>query len=154
MNSCVLPTLIYGAQTWATTKKEENKLRVTQNTMGRSILGIKRKDKVKISMIKRKLNNNTNNFRYAAKRLKWDWTGHVARQDSHRWAWKAKNWYNREGRNRGKQKMRWENDIVKFLGNYKPYHRVARRQAGMGETEGGLCPTPGYVGKYITLLYL
>ena len=48
--SCVLPALIYGAQTWATTKKEENKLRAThnQNTTERSILGIKRKDKEKI----------------------------------------------------------------------------------------------------------
>ena len=57
-NSCVLPTLTYGVQTWAMTKKEEEKIRVTQNAMERSMLGVKPKDKIKMEHIKKKLNKN------------------------------------------------------------------------------------------------
>ena len=55
MNSCVLLTLAYGSQTWSTTKDIENKIRITLNSMLRSILNIKRRDKVRIIDMKRKL---------------------------------------------------------------------------------------------------
>ncbi len=50
--SCVIPTLTYGAQTRAPTKTSVRKLKSTQNSMLRSILNIKRQDKIKISEIK------------------------------------------------------------------------------------------------------
>ena len=106
------------------TKKDVKKLKVTQNSMERSILRVKKRDKVKISTIKNKLSWG-NDFVWAAKRMKWDWAGHVARQDENRWTYKVKNWYLREGRKRGKQKMRWEDEIIDFLDGYKMYHRVA-----------------------------
>jgi len=75
-SSCILPTITYGSQTWAPTKKTENKLRVTQNKMERSILGIKLRDKIRIKEIKNKLPHNLD-FVMAARRRKWDWAGHV-----------------------------------------------------------------------------
>ena len=49
--SCVIPVLTYGAQTWALTKSNINRLRRTQNSMLRSIFGIKILDKIKIETI-------------------------------------------------------------------------------------------------------
>lgn len=124
INSCILPTITYGAQTWATTKGDEQKIRVTQNAMERSIMGKKLRDRINMKEIQKKIKNRID-FVHAAKRIKWDWTGHVARQNNERWSYKIKNWYLKEGRVRGRQKTRWDDDIVKFLGGNKKYHRVA-----------------------------
>ena len=76
----------------------------------------------RISTIKKKI---LNNFLYAAKQFKWDWAGHIARQNNERWTYKIKNWFLRRGRRKGKQKTRWDSDIIKFLGENKLYHRIA-----------------------------
>jgi len=125
LNKCVLPALIYGAQTWSMTKKDEQKIRITQNRMERSILNIKLKDRINIQKIKMKL-GQAQDFVAAAKRLKWDWVGHVSRQGQKqdRWTGKIVNWYIKEGRKRGKQRKRWDDEIVDFLSN-RLYHRVA-----------------------------
>ena len=49
--SAVLPVLTYGSQAWATIKSQMKKLQVTQNSMLRSILGIRVKDKVSLDQI-------------------------------------------------------------------------------------------------------
>ena len=54
---CVIPVLLYGAQTWRLTEKTIKKLETTQSAMLRSILNIKRKDKIKNEYIYKK---NTN----------------------------------------------------------------------------------------------
>lgn len=64
--------------------------------MERSVLEIKLKDKGEISMSKNKANGN--NFLNTAKRLKWDWAGHVSRQNEGRWIYKIK----KEGRGASK----------------------------------------------------
>ncbi len=57
-NSCIIPSKTYGAQTWAPTQKDTNKLTTTQNKMERAMLGIKLKDKVKTNVIKNKTKYN------------------------------------------------------------------------------------------------
>lgn len=42
-NMCIIPTLAYGSQTWTLTSKIENKLRVAQNSIERSITNTKKK---------------------------------------------------------------------------------------------------------------
>ena len=44
-NQCVLPSMIYGSETWKPTKTMENKLRSAQRGLERSILGISLKDR-------------------------------------------------------------------------------------------------------------
>ena len=44
----------YGAQTWATTKKQLKKLAIIQDSMLRKILGIRLKDKISFGKIKAK----------------------------------------------------------------------------------------------------
>lgn len=124
LNSCVMPTLTYGSQTWAMNKIDENKIKVVQNSMERSILGIKLKDRISLKAIRKKIINRVD-FLHTVKRLKWDWAGHVARQNKDRWTYSIKNWFLKMGRKKGKQKTKWDDDIIKFLGYNKQYHRVA-----------------------------
>ncbi len=43
--TCVLPAITYGAETWALTKQAHNKLAVTQSKMERGMLNITYKDR-------------------------------------------------------------------------------------------------------------
>ena len=51
-NSCIIPVVTYGAQTWEMTKQDENGIRVTQDAMERSMMNLKLRDKFKIAKIK------------------------------------------------------------------------------------------------------
>lgn len=51
-NCCILPCLSYGCQTWALTENLLNKLKVCQNGIERSVIGVKRIDRVKLHDIK------------------------------------------------------------------------------------------------------
>ena len=42
-NQCVLPTMTYACETWATTKRMDNKLRVTQRAMEHLMAGVTKK---------------------------------------------------------------------------------------------------------------
>jgi len=75
LNKCLLPALIYGAQMWSMTKNDEEKIRTTQDRMERSIMNVRLKDKIRMQKIKTKLGVAV------AKRLKWDWVGHISWQE-------------------------------------------------------------------------
>ena len=126
ITSCVLPTLTYGCQTWSLTQKIKNRIDTTQNAMERSLLNIKRRDKVKQKIIKGKLKYNLE-FARRIKRLKWDWAGHVARANGKSWIWKTTNWLNLSGRKRGRQRTRWGDDIANML-QHRLYHRIAQER--------------------------
>ncbi len=67
-----------GAKHGQSQKKLRKKLQYTQNSMERSMLNIRLKDKVRITKIKTKFKTNKNVIHHI-KRLKWDWAGHVCR---------------------------------------------------------------------------
>ncbi|KAK2179585.1 hypothetical protein NP493_480g00006 [Ridgeia piscesae] len=48
-NSCVLPAMSYGAETWALTTHAKNKLAAAQTKMERSMLNITYRDRKKTS---------------------------------------------------------------------------------------------------------
>ena len=54
---CIIPVLLYGAQVWTLTEKTIKKL----ETMLRSIINIKRKDKIKNEYIYKKITNKKYN---------------------------------------------------------------------------------------------
>ena len=54
LESCVIPILTYGAQTWSLTKKQAQSLQTTQRSMERSILGVKRLEKIRNATIREK----------------------------------------------------------------------------------------------------
>ncbi len=89
-----------------------------------AILGLKLKDKVRLSPIKTKMKYNLNTTQYA-KRIKWGWTGHLARLTNSRWAYLSTFWYSTRYKKKiGKQVIKWKDEITKFLTN-KLYQRVA-----------------------------
>src|ERR1700748_1305792 len=76
-DSCVLPVLNYGAKTLTLTKASENKLRVTQRAMERSMLGISLRDKMTNQWIRQQTKVVDVMERIAS--LKWNWAGHILR---------------------------------------------------------------------------
>ena len=73
-----------------------------QNAKERSILGIKRSDKINTKTIKEKTQFAWD-INQVARRKKWDWVGHL----DDKWAYKVMNWYVDGKRSRGRQKARW-----------------------------------------------
>ena len=78
LETCTLPVLTYGAQTWALTKNQLDKMRTTQRAMERSILNIKKAEKIKIAQIRGR--TKMKDIGYTIKRLKFNYAGHMQGQ--------------------------------------------------------------------------
>ncbi|GBP62269.1 Putative uncharacterized transposon-derived protein F52C9.6 [Eumeta japonica] len=114
-NSCLLPCLTYGAQTWAFTNKQSRALRVCQNRMERSMLIIKLRNKIKLTNTRSK--TKVENVTYTVKKLKWNWVGHMIRSKKKKWTKEVTVWRPRDGKRReGRPKIRWEDDTKKVAG--------------------------------------
>ena len=82
--------------------------------MERSMLGVKRTDKISSNNIRYK--TKVQNVTLKIKRLKWKWSGHMIRGNE-KWAKIVTQWYPRGGkRKRGKQHKRWDDDIRQVAG--------------------------------------
>ncbi|CAF4805726.1 unnamed protein product [Pieris macdunnoughi] len=113
-NTCILPVLAYGSETWALTKNVTNKLSVCQHAMERSMTGIKRKDKVRSSNIRGK--TKVQDITLKIRRQKWKWAGHMIRGKD-KWSKIITQWYPRDGkRKRGRPQKRWDDDIIQVAG--------------------------------------
>ncbi len=84
--------------------------------MERTILNIKRRDRVRLTSIKQKLKSNIDVAR-SVRRTKRRWAGHhISRLRDNRWTYIATFWHPwGKKRKRGKQCTRWKDDINKFL---------------------------------------
>ena len=83
--------------------------------MERKILGIKITDKIPNEQISVK--TNILNIIKHITNTKWRWAGHVARMQDNRWTIRTTEWQVRKGRRpRGRPKMRWKDDIMKWQG--------------------------------------
>lgn len=123
LQSCILPTLTYGCQTWALTQANRNKIATTQNKMQRSLLNIKKEQKIKNIEIDNRL--KTKRAEKIVQKLKFKWAGHVARSNEEKWSKKATDWIPLDmKRNRGRQKKRWIDEIRKKFGTL--WQRAAR----------------------------
>ncbi|CAG4955332.1 unnamed protein product [Parnassius apollo] len=54
LNTCVLPVLMYGCQSWTLTREMTNRLATCQYAMERSMLNVKRSDRLKNCVIRNK----------------------------------------------------------------------------------------------------
>ena len=133
-NACIIPAMTYGCETWTLTKTIVHKLQVAQRAMERKILGIKITDKIPNEEISVK--TNTLNIIKHITNTKWRWAGHVARMQDNRWTIRTTEWQVRKGRRpRGRPKMRWKDDIMKWQG--APWTRTAKDRKKWKElTEG------------------
>lgn len=122
-NVAILPCLIYGCQTWALRKADENKLAICQRKMERSMLGIKLSDKISNKKIRKK--TKIRDIITAVRLLKWNWAGHICRMDTNRWTKKVTEWLPREERRqRGRPKRRWDDVFTHKYG--QEWRRMAR----------------------------
>ncbi|PZC78089.1 hypothetical protein B5X24_HaOG202624 [Helicoverpa armigera] len=114
-NTCILPVLTYGCETWALTKALYKKLETCQTAMQRSMLNIRKSDRIRNTTIRRrmKIENVTTRIR----KLKWKWSGHIVRGND-KWNKNIISWYPRDKkRNRGRQYRRWDDEIKSIAGN-------------------------------------
>ncbi|XP_045454782.1 uncharacterized protein LOC123664232 [Melitaea cinxia] len=114
-NTCIVPILTYGCQTWSLTKAQTKKLETCQNAMNRSMMGKKLSDKIRITTIKNY--TKTNNVTVIIKKLKWKWAGHTVRGHE-KWSKILMNWYTGYmKRKRGRSFQRWVDEIKAVAGN-------------------------------------
>ncbi|KAJ2944653.1 hypothetical protein O0L34_g4008 [Tuta absoluta] len=115
-NTCILPCITYGCQSWALNQKSLNSLKVCQQNMERSILGVKRSDKKKLSYIRS--HTKVKDISVCIRKLKWKWAGHMARDKTGKWTRDVIQWYPRNGkRGRGRPYIRWDDDLKKVAGS-------------------------------------
>lgn len=115
MSSCLLPCLTYACQTWKYTAKIKKKIITCQRGLERSMLKIKKIQKIRHTKI-RNISKATDALNYAQK-LKWKWAGHVARLSDERWTKRVTLWRGPSGkRQRGRPLTRWADDINKTAG--------------------------------------
>jgi exonuclease III len=109
-NTCLLPCLTYGCETWTCTKKNIQQIAVCQHGMERSMLGIKRNDRWRLTKIREK--TMVRDVVKDIRKRKWKWSGHMVRNKIEKWTRQITDWfpiYRKRGR--GRQHRRWEDDF-------------------------------------------
>lgn len=125
MNTCLLPTLTYACQTWKFTTKVKTKIKTCQRSMERSILKIKKIQKIRHTHIRQKT-KVTDALNHSQK-LKLRWAGHVARLNDKRWTKETTQWTGPLGlRRRGRPNARWVDDVIRVAGTQ--WSRVAENR--------------------------
>lgn len=115
IDTCLLPCLLYGCQTWVFTNKVKHKIRSTQRAMERSILKIRKIHKVRSDIIRQK--TKLTDALTQALKLKWQWAGHISRLTDKRWTIQTTQWKGPAGkRNVGRPYRRWADDIIQMAG--------------------------------------
>ena len=108
-NGTVLPAMLYASETWATTKREEQRLLTSQRAMERSMLGISLRDHIRNEEIRRRSGVKDVIAEYRQAKLRW--AGHVAR-------------FTERKRPLGRPPIRWEDKIRNTMGTL--WRRLAR----------------------------
>ncbi len=122
--------------------------------MERTILNIKRRDRVRLSSVKQKLKLNVDVAR-SVRRTKWRWAGYISRFRDDRWTYIDTCWHLwGKKRKRGKQYTRWKDNINKFLAS-KKFSDNCESKVQMGTFAGDLCPTGAreFVSPTLGLVY-
>jgi hypothetical protein len=115
LQTCVIPTLLYGCQTWSLTRRQDKMIQICQRKMERKVLEIKMKDKIQNTELRRRSGMEDANSR--AYLTKWHWGGHVARLDQERWTYATTVWDTRTGgRSIGRPRLRWAQEFKRVLG--------------------------------------
>ena len=114
-NQCIQAAMTYGCQTWAVTKRMQDRLKTTQRSMERAMIGITRRDHRTNEWVRQQ--TGVQDIIVRIKQLKWQWAGHVARINDDRWTRTVTEWLPIHlKRKKARPKMRWEDDIKKYIG--------------------------------------
>ena len=112
-NSCVLPAMTYGAETWTLTKQAQNKLAAAQTKMERSMLNITYKDRRTNIWVRER--TKLIDIIFTVRKMKWSWAGHINRLKDDRWTSRVTTWrpYDKK-RRQGRPAKRWRDDLDKY----------------------------------------
>ena len=112
-NSCVLPAMTYGAETWTLTKQAQNNLAAAQTKMERSMLNITYKDRRTNIWVSERTKLIA--IIYTVRKMKWSWAGHINRLKDDRWTSRVTTWrpYDKK-RRQGRPAKRWRDDLDKY----------------------------------------
>ncbi|XP_064073992.1 uncharacterized protein LOC135193837 [Vanessa tameamea] len=114
---CVLPVITYGVKTWSLTVGLLRRLRVTQRAMGRAMLSVSLRDRIRNKEIRRR--TKVTDVAKRVSELKWQWAGHIARRTDGRWSKKVLEWRPRTGNEMDGRSGQVRGVSLKLLG--KPY---------------------------------
>ena len=130
-NQCILPAMVYGAETWTTTASAMSKLAVAQRRMERIMLGITLRHRKTNVWIRNQ--TKLNDIEKTIMKIKWQWAGHLMRRTDDRWSRRLTEWYPRNGsRQRGRPPRRWDQEIPKYC-NWRRIAADRQRWTTLGE---------------------
>ena len=114
-DACIMPTVLYGAETWALKASDKERLSVTQRRMERSMLGLHWSDRWTNERVRR--TTGVKDWVMEARRRKLRWALQVKNLPNDRWAKIATEWipYNR-ARTPGRPDTRWRDDMTNMIG--------------------------------------
>ena len=112
---CILPTMIYGSETWSLSETKLKELTIAQRKMERMMLGVTLRDKMKTEDIRRK--TQVKDIIRAVKEAKHRWAGQIASRTDNRWTLRVSEWYPRGcKRPRARPCTRWSEPLRKMFG--------------------------------------
>src|SRR6202021_2735614 len=82
-NQCIQPAMIYGCQTWAVTKRMQDRLKITQRSMERAMIGVTKRDHRTNEWVRQQ--TGVQDIIVRIKQLKWQGAGHEAGKMKNRW---------------------------------------------------------------------
>ena len=106
----VRPAMLYGAETWATTKRQESRIEVNEMRMLRWMCGVTRKDKIRNEHIRGTTKVAQASRKITERRLKW--YGHVMKMEEDHVVKRVMTKAIPGKRKRGRPKTRWK-DVCK-----------------------------------------
>ena len=111
--SILTPILLYGAETWSMTSKEESRIQTAEMNVLRAISGKTRRDRVRNETIRERVGVKPILNKIDVSRLRW-W-GHVERMPEERVARRRWEWRPEDVRLRGRPRKRWRESVEDTL---------------------------------------
>lgn len=116
-NQCILPSLLYGCETWALTKAMELRLARCQRAMERRMLGVRLIEKRSIAWIRKRTGLGDVVVKY--RKRKWRHAAKILDQKrGFRWDKWLANWKPKTSRPLGRPRTRWEDAFIKTAGKH------------------------------------
>lgn len=133
-NSILTPTLLYGAETWTTTRREESRIQAAEMRVLRTMIGKSRRDRIRNEVIRETVGVKKMILKMDVGRLRW-W-GHLERMEPERMPRRRWEWTPEGRRPRGRPKKRWAESVEDSLKRCQlPTMRMLRRRGVVQERD-------------------
>nr|KAG5714057.1 hypothetical protein BaRGS_020385 [Batillaria attramentaria] len=142
-NSNVKSVLLYGCETWKTTKTMQQKIQTFLNTCLRRIFNIRWPEKIRNEELWERAGQEPSAKQIL--RRKWGWIGHTLRKPASSTTRQALTWNPQGKRKRGRHRNSWRRDteaeLYKQGTNWTGVSRIAQNRVRWRRVVDGLCST-------------